>query len=312
MSLEKGKKKSKTLGLKIISVILAILLWFYVVNQGALTTGSNLMETELEYLHLPEGLSVNGPTTVYVKLWGVFQGPNELYASVDLKDLKEGTYELPVYVEPVKGAMFTSVQPDKVKVTLEEVEQNSVPISVDIKQNPPLGYELLDIKTVPEKCIIKGAEKDVKKVAAVICSVELGNYQSFTSVVSKLSARDINGNPVDKGITMIPDNATVYAVINQRIKSKKVDIKPVVTGDVPDGYNLLHLIVYPDNVTAIGNEMGLKAMGEQITVEVDLTAQLESFEIDKQIRAPEGVQLYPTTVVVQVEISEDDYQRKID
>lgn len=312
MSLEKGKKKGKTLGLKIISVILAILLWFYVVNQGALTTGSNLMETELAYRHIPEGLSVSGPTTVYVKLWGVFQEPSKLNASVDLMDLEEGTYELPVYVEPVKGAMFTSVQPDKVKVILEEVEQNTVAISVDIKQNPPLGYELLDIKTVPEKCIIKGTEKAVGKIAAVICSVELGNCKGFTSFVSKLSARDIDGNPVTTGITMIPDNATVYAVINQKIKSEQMNIKPVIIGHLPDGYSLLQTVVYPDNVTAVGNEIGLKSITDPITVEIDVTGQLESFQVEKQVKAPAGVQVYPATVLVYVEISEDDYQSKTD
>jgi len=302
----KEMKKNKTLGLKIVSVILAVLLWFYVVNQGALNTASNSVKVNLDYRHLQAGLSINAPTTVNVKLWGVFQETNDLTASVDLAGLKEGSYELPVYVEPVKGAMFTSVQPDKVKVTLEKIKENSIPISFDIRQNPPAGYEMLDIKAVPEKCIIQGAEDDVKKVSSVVCPVDLENFKDFSSFSGKLLALDASGNPVSNGITMIPDTVTVYVVINEKMSSKKVSISPSVSGNLSEGYSMVQAVVYPNNITVIGSEAKIKDISELTTDEIDITGHRESFESEKQVIVPEGVHVYPSNVLIHVEISNPD------
>jgi len=300
------KKNKKTIGLKLISVILAVLLWFYVVNQDILNARNNSIEVDLEYCHLEEGLSVNGPDTVYIKLWGVFQETDNIAASVDLTGLGKGTYKLPVNVETVKGAMFTSVQPDKVEVTLEEIEEHGVPIDFEIKQNPPAGYELLDIITVPEKCIIKGTEDEVKKVTSIVCPVELGNVKGVSSFSGKLLARDCNGEPVSGGIKMIPDTATVYVVVNQKMGSKTVNIKPVVSGKLKEGYRLVQAAVQPDSAIVFGSETRVINIDELKTGEIDITGRRESYNLETELVVPEGVRVYPLRALVYVEINKDE------
>ena len=68
----RNPKKSRT-GLKVISVVLAVLLWIYIGNQGGTSTRQDTVEVNLQYLHLGEGLSIEkAPKTVYVKLWGAY------------------------------------------------------------------------------------------------------------------------------------------------------------------------------------------------------------------------------------------------
>ena len=59
--------KPRNIGLKIISVVLAILLWLYVMNQGQISTRQSVLEADLNYINLSDGLTVDGPTPVSVR-----------------------------------------------------------------------------------------------------------------------------------------------------------------------------------------------------------------------------------------------------
>lgn len=67
-----NQNRKKT-GFKIISVILSLLLWFYVVNEGSYGAGQNILSVDLIYENVPEGIQVEGPRQVQVKLWGFFR-----------------------------------------------------------------------------------------------------------------------------------------------------------------------------------------------------------------------------------------------
>jgi len=300
-----GKKAAqRTIGLKLVSIAMAVLLWLYVVNQGKLTARGNVAETELEYRHLAEGLSVEGPDTVSVKLWGVFQETGDIVAWVDLSGLTEGTYQLPVNVKPVKGAMFTSVKPDKVEVVLKKMEEHVVPVSCEISQSPPEGYELLDIVTVPDKCVVTGEESAVKKVAAVVCLVDLGNFKDISSFRAGLLARDTGGSLVSGEIRIIPDTVLVYAAVMPETGVKKVSVVPAVSGEPEEGYRLVKVSVYPETVNILGNDAELAALNKLNTKEIDITARRHPFSLEVDIVQPEGIKVYPSRVVVEVDIQQ--------
>ena len=88
-----NQNRKKT-GFKIISVILSLLLWFYVVNEGSYGAGQNILSVDLIYENVPEGIQVEGPRQVQVKLWGVFQENQDIKPYVDLEGKKPGVYTL--------------------------------------------------------------------------------------------------------------------------------------------------------------------------------------------------------------------------
>jgi hypothetical protein len=51
----------KKTGLKIISVILSLLLWFYVVNEGSYGAGQNILSVDLIYEMYPRDYRCRGP-----------------------------------------------------------------------------------------------------------------------------------------------------------------------------------------------------------------------------------------------------------
>ena len=142
--------RNKSLGLKIICLLMAIMLWFYVVNQGGLATGKNMVQAELNYYNVPSGLTVVGPQTVSVKLWGALGDTGDIAAYVDLAGMNRGVHKVPVKVEPLKGAMFASVQPDKVEVELKELGERIIPINMKSSKKPVMVLKLREIISHPK------------------------------------------------------------------------------------------------------------------------------------------------------------------
>lgn len=297
--------QTKRRGLKVVSVVLSILLWFYVVNQGELTAGQNSIDVELQYYNVPDGIKITGPSQVSVRLWGVMKETGKITAYVDLEGLDEGTYHLPVKVEPVTGAMFTSVQPQKVDIVLEKLQEHIVPVNYQITRNPPAGYDLLDLVIVPEKCVVKGEESNVGQVTSVVAQVDLSNIQDISSLKVKLLARDVNGKLVSEGINIIPEKVAVYAVVSEKKTSKEVPVTAATSGQVAEGYNLAAVNVEPATALILGNETILQDIESVATEQIDLNEHKESFHQQVKLAVPEGSKVYPETVTVLVDIIEN-------
>jgi YbbR domain-containing protein len=295
-------KTIRTPGLKIISVLLAILLWMYVVSEGGITTRRNYTEVTLQYYNLPSGLTVSGPSNVSVRLWGSFKQTGQVTAYVDLASLSQGEYELPVKVKPVNGAMFTSVKPNKVKVQLHRLKENIVPIDYEISQNPPAGYKLVEIVIDPAKCLIKGDQNAVNQVVKIIAPVELGQVKDISSFKVKVVARDARGENIPD-VTLVPNSVSVYAVVEQQRESGKIAVKPQFSGKVAEGYEVTGYKVDPDTVSVLGQREVLAELSSIDSNRVDLTDKKESFSQIINLVVPPGTSVYPTQATVTVDIA---------
>lgn len=301
MSSEPRKRKT-TMGLKIISVILSVLLWFYVVNQGELTARNNAIEVELVYYNLSEGLNIEAPTKVSIKLWGKLQETGDVLAYIDLSGLEEGTYVLPVKVEPIKGAMFTSVEPNSVEVHLQEVKEHTVKIQYEITQPPPPDHELLDVQIIPENCVIKGEDAIAEQVKTIVCSIDLSNLKGISTSQLDLSARDAQGKPLNDGLKIIPDSVKVYTVVAEKRSSKKVKVVPQISNYPGTEYQLVDINIQPQTVNILGTELNVQAIEEINTIEIDFAQAKESFSRETALVLPAGVEVYPEKVIINVSI----------
>jgi len=298
-SRENSKQKS---GLKVISILLAVLLWSYVVNEGAYKSPQSAVEVNLAYCNIAEGMQVDGPDTVTVKLWGVFKETGEITASVDLAGKEKGVYNLPVQLQPVSGVMFTSVEPRQVSVTLKEMEETIVPINYQITANPPAGYELLDIVSEPEHCLIKGNQDEVSQVTSVIYQLDLSNTTSIKTFVHKLIAMDNDGSPTAAEIDIYPQTVKAIAVVSEIQERKEVPITVRVEGEPAAGYRLKNTNLQTDTANIIGNKMEIEAINEINTGKIDISEVYESFRRTVDLQVPTGIKLYPSEVIVEIEI----------
>lgn len=307
-----SRPPAKTIGLKVISVIFAVLLWLYVANQGQLTASQDSLKVQLQYRNLSEVLSVKGPEQVYVKLWGTARENRNITAYVDMAGLGPGSHRIPVKVEPVAGVILTSVSPKEVDVVINKLKEETISVKSIITRNPPSDYELLDVFIEPDKCMIRGEQTAVQAIVQVVAAVDLGNARDFTTLKVPLQAKDAGGKLISQGIRLVPDKVTVYAVIGQIQSSKKVKVSTPFSGTPEMGYQLVKIEANVGEITVLGSKEQLAGLEEVSIRPVDLTGKKESFEQESEIVLPAGLKAYPARVVVNVEIKKDSEKEVVE
>ncbi|ORJ63047.1 CdaR family protein [Geothermobacter hydrogeniphilus] len=178
--------------LKLISLIFALVLWFFVMGERRQEIG---LSVPLNLGNIPEGMMIanevpnlidvriSGPRTLLMNL-----SPQDISISVDLKGLEPGITSFKRLDERLNipsALRVTRLSPSYVDVKLERVKKKSVPVKVAVSGEPPEGYKLVKVSIKPSKVTIEGAESELKNVHQVQTEpVDLtGVKESFTLMV---------------------------------------------------------------------------------------------------------------------------------
>lgn len=299
---KKPETKSKTLGIKLLSLLMALMLWFYVVNQGGAATHQNYQQTKLNYYNVPAGLTVAGPQSVSVRIWGSAKDTGSIIAYVDLAGMQAGSYRAEVKVKPLQGVMFATVQPDKVDIEIKNPTDRSFTINYELPQSLPVDVDLRDVTISPEKCIVRGEAQAISKVAFVYAQINAGAEMGIISQKSPLVARDAQGNKINQGIELIPATVNVYAVTESKKVTKELAVKLKFKGKVAEGYKVSLVSSDPEVISVLGEESILTPVEEIVSQEIDLTERKERFTQVVALQAPEGTIISPAQIHVIVNI----------
>jgi YbbR domain-containing protein len=126
--------------LKILSVVVALFLWFQVTTTNAHVTADRSIGPVPVVYQPPSKsdltiISLN-PTTVEVQIKGPVSTihkttPSVISAFVDMKNLTHGgTYSLPVHISVPVGASFVRVVPDQVVVIVDQLGTKHMSVSL--------------------------------------------------------------------------------------------------------------------------------------------------------------------------------------
>jgi YbbR domain-containing protein len=159
--------------LKLVSLILAAMLWAVVSNEASSEIG---IEVPVEYRNIPPRLEITGDmtSTVQVRLRGssnVIKGitAKDVATTIDLSKLNTGEKIValsPHNVEAPFGAEVVRVNPSNVRFTLERTLSKTVPIVPTIGP-PPEGYEVGTVLLKPSTVEIEGPESRVTALSSI-------------------------------------------------------------------------------------------------------------------------------------------------
>jgi YbbR domain-containing protein len=154
--------------LKIVSLILATMLWMAVANQASSEVG---LEVPLEYRNIPPQLEITGDmtNTVQVRLRGSSNLIKDVTAkdvstTIDLSKMGRGEKIVPLSPQNVQapfGAEVIRVNPSSVRFNLERTVTKTIRVSPTIVGQPPDGYEIAKVLVSPATVDIEGPESRV-------------------------------------------------------------------------------------------------------------------------------------------------------
>ena len=162
-------------GLKLVSLILAIGFWFYVVGEESVEFTKTI---PIEIIAPNDKLSIVKSSNSFLE--ATFQSPRHLFSALSSANItarhkvqgaeKAGEYSFNVqssdFSLPSPEIRITKIFPPYVTVTLDEVIIKKLPIKVDLTGEPAFGYRV-DEKTIdldPNAVLVEGPKTSLEKM----------------------------------------------------------------------------------------------------------------------------------------------------
>jgi YbbR domain-containing protein len=165
----------RNLGLKILSTLVAGLLWLIVAGERVV---ERVMRAPVEFQNLPAGLELvgNPPDTVEVRLRGSSGALSRLVAGdmsavIDLATARPGRRLFHITQGQVNvpyGIEIVQVGPSTLTMEFEMSGIRLVPVEPDLDGHPADGYEVTSVKSEPESVEVAGPETALKRLQAAI------------------------------------------------------------------------------------------------------------------------------------------------
>jgi YbbR domain-containing protein len=297
---------------KIISVVLALVIWLQASNAASVGTETQrtVHGVAVSWRNLPTGLAVESvsPSVVDVEVRGGNQqvlnlDSSSLGAVVNLSDAKAGRvqYFLDTVVPPGVEALQTS--PQSVTVVLEPVIDRAKAVTVQVVGTPAAGYQAAAGASAPAEVLVHGPQSDVDRVVAVVASASVGGATGDQVATVTPQALDSSGKPVPN-VTLVPAQVQVTVPVRQAVATRTLPVSVTLQGQPASGYVVAGTAATPSSVTVSGAGKALAALTQVATAPVAIAGAKADVTTTAALVLPDGVtSVEPVQVSVVVRIA---------
>ncbi len=312
----KEKKLFKNMGLKIISLIIAVILWLVVMNiddYSMTRTIRNIPVTQLN------GDSITNLGKVYDVVSGstvdiVVKGPRSVVdslsqssftATADLSQLSI-TNSVQINVTANDARINNDIEISYVSrtmnLTIEDKVTREMPIRAVAEGEPAEGYALGETIVTPNMIEITGPESIISKVTEVRASINVGGQsESMNTLVAPqcLNAygEPQNGKSIELGVEEVRVSATIYP-------TKTIPVRISPEGEPGAGYIITGINYNPQTITVAGEKTKLEQMDALVLATQDLAGATQNTEMNLSVgpALPEGIYLADTNEDIAVNV----------
>lgn len=289
--------------IRVISILIAILIWFLVLDQD------NPFDERTLSVPLSSNVDVLGdnnlkivgpqvPTTIDVKIKGrrnkiIGVTANDFRAFLDLSGVTEsGTKRIYIDTPEYLGdqdLLISSINPTYVDLNFERIVGQQFPVDVELKGSLPEGYELLNLKVEPNSAILEEKESIISKVSKVIAQIDLDQIKDNKELVTKGIVRDSSGQELRQFESQVPIIATFDL-------ARRVPIAAATRGTPAEDYYLKEIRFSMPQIRVIGTRSVLGKIAKINTEAIDISDKTENFEVSPVLIMPNGASPYKEDV----------------
>lgn len=309
-------KVSSNFGTKVLSVAIALILWFIVgnINDPVITRSFNdvpvqvvnedVLESINKVYEITEGdtvsIIVRGKSSIVKNLRAA-----DFTATADLSKLSI-VNAVPIDVAVAKnsvhsnrsGQMEISLgRVNTLKVKIEDRGQKMLPVVVETEGTVAKGYAIGSKTSSPNMVEVSGSESMIKRLKEIRIKVDVGDANKDISTRQTVKFYDQNGDPVE-ATTIECDTAAVDVLIGLW-RTKEIPLFMETTGTVKQGYGISAFDYEPKTVLIAASKDKLQEITELTIDPLDVDRQFESLEktitIDSSF-LPEGV-IFPSNTI---------------
>ena len=309
-------KISSNFGTKVLSVAIALILWFIVgnINDPVMTRVFNdvsvkvinedVLESINKVYEITEGdtvsIIVRGKSSIVKNLRS-----GDFTATADLSKLSI-VNAVPIDVSVSNNSVHSSRRSqieislgsvNTLKVKIEDKAEKMLPVTVETEGSVAKGYAIGSKTSSPNMVAVSGSESMIKRLKEIRIKANVSNASKDISTRQTVKFYDQNGDPVEAS-TIECDTAAVDVVI-ELWKTKEISVSMGTTGTVKSGYGISAFDYEPKTVTIAASDDKLDEI-EDLTIDsLDVSGQSESLEktitLDNSF-LPDGV-IFPSNTV---------------
>lgn len=324
------KKMAKGLvnniGLKVVAILFASLLWLIVVNiedpvEFAVYRNIPVVVQNEEivsnqgkiYQIVGDTETVNVTVQAKRSILNKITGAN-IVASADLSQMQlNRLVPIAVSIQGFEGKYRSATaNPQNMQVKIEDIMRNTFPLTVNVTGTPRDGFVVGEITTNPKTITIGGPESVVSYIEKVVARVDVSGMSTTGELMAELDMYDKNGNVVNQSslTNNLGDQGITVKV--QILDTKNIRLNFSTFGEAAEGYTFTRLSSEPQTILVGGTAEKLSKLNELIIPPdlIDITDATHKFEMTVDILPylPEGIFLVDenaNNVVVTVSIEQE-------
>lgn len=303
---------SKDNTIKILSVMLALLLWFYVITEQNpeitkdVTVPIRLVNTvflEKNNMVIADDsdkyeltLRIKGKKDVLDKL-----NANTIDAFADLAGhnqkgenfVKINIGGIPEDVNIVTKSM------DSLKIILEPKISIQKSVRLNIMGNPTHGMAAMTPSLTPSDVVITGAESKINMIQDVRVDVDIASADAEIKKVLPVRVLDKSGKDI-KDIIVEPGNVEASIPIEN---TKRVSLDMDISGQPAEGYVISGVLAEPEEVLVTGKQQILDSINNIKTEKIDITGEKSSITKEVRLMIPNGIEVVDADENVRVSVN---------
>lgn len=299
-------KLDKKWQLKIICLLMAIVLWFFIINeQNPMSEGSYTVPIVVENLD-SQYITSNVPKTVYVRLSGprntiINVGPSDIKAYIDLSDAQEGEMSAPVRIEIPAGTELKKQSMTSADIMVDVYTVRELALTPHLVGQTKNDIFVSSLKVVPEKVVISGARRLVKQVEQAVVEIPIEDRIDDFSIMAPIRLVAADGSRIE-GLEMTPWQSNIRISIGHNAVTKDIPVYVTTEGDVSSSISLKEIKINPNTVAVKGDANILKNLSRIDLPPIDISGLKQDKKWKIIVSPVNGVIFEPDTIEVAVDV----------
>ena len=283
---------------RMISVVLAVVLWAYVIGEVNPTVKKTFSEVPVELTNTEtladRGLALTGNEEYFaaVVVEGARSELNELkeadvHVTADMYGYEKGENHVSLEVTLPDGISLEELKTPEITVILEDLETKHLPVTVDFAGEPGENLEPDYSYTVPAEVEVRGAASVVAKVETVRVQLDVSDLTETWDVYSEIPTAWNKDGKLVKNVTISAQSVEVQAVM---FHTKKVPLELKVTGTPDEKYGDADITI-PKEITVKGSAEALERITSINADSIDISDVKKNGTVEINPHLPGGVEL---------------------
>lgn len=284
------KRLLNNIGLKIISIVLAIVFWFVVMNVSDYSMTVKIEDIPVQQLNgevLEEldqvydvasgdtvDIIVKGRRSVISKL-----GKEDFVATADLSTMSI-TNTVQIFVTPKLSSLNDEISiscvDNTMKLNLEDKVVTQLPIKVKTEGEPAGGYAVGEIEVKPNIVNVEGPKSAVDKITEIRATVNVSGFSTSCERETTIELYDAYGEVIHNDKLFVSRNNVKLNISVYPVKSVAVNVSTIGTAGA--GYDVAQVVYQPQTIQIAGPKEKIDKIASIEIDDLSVSGLTENFE----------------------------------